>query len=248
MWRVALRPKWAALLVLVLAVVTLFVWAGNWQWNRAQQNSSAEQSSSAPPRDLATVLQPQQRINAAATDGRVRASGIWEPADTVLVSGRTHDGRTGVWIVAPLLVEDARLPVVLGFTPQPPRQLPQLPSGPVQVVGHLRQGQSPGGVDHRTASPSGVTVYRSLSTAELVNAWQSPMYSAYLIGVEPATLDADLPAGTELMAVRPAPENAGLAWRNLSYALQWFLFAGFAVVLWYRMVRDAYVDEQAQAG
>ena len=36
----------------------------------------------------------------------------------------------------------------------------------------------------------------------------------------------------------PAEDTATRDWRNLAYSAQWFVFAGFAVVLWWRMLRD----------
>jgi hypothetical protein len=37
----------------------------------------------------------------------------------------------------------------------------------------------------------------------------------------------------------PPPEpGTGLAWRNLSYALQWWAFALFGLFFWWRLVRD----------
>ena len=34
---------------------------------------------------------------------------------------------------------------------------------------------------------------------------------------------------------------------NVFYALEWALFAGFAIYLWYRLVRDVVEREQAEA-
>ena len=36
----------------------------------------------------------------------------------------------------------------------------------------------------------------------------------------------------------PAEDTAARDWRNLAYSAQWFVFAAFAVVLWWRMLRD----------
>jgi hypothetical protein len=33
---------------------------------------------------------------------------------------------------------------------------------------------------------------------------------------------------------------------NIFYAIEWVLFAGFAVFLWYRLVKDAWEAEVAQ--
>jgi hypothetical protein len=35
-----------------------------------------------------------------------------------------------------------------------------------------------------------------------------------------------------------APSNRALAWQNMSYAVQWFIFAGFLFLIWFRLVRD----------
>lgn len=37
----------------------------------------------------------------------------------------------------------------------------------------------------------------------------------------------------------PTP-TPGINWRNASYAAQWWVFALFALWLWWRMVRDAH--------
>jgi hypothetical protein len=46
-------------------------------------------------------------------------------------------------------------------------------------------------------------------------------------GAGSAPAPAQLPAG-----------EPGLALRNLSYAVQWWLFAAFGLFFWYRLVRD----------
>jgi hypothetical protein len=44
----------------------------------------------------------------------------------------------------------------------------------------------------------------------------------------------------------PAPsQEVSLNWLNLFYAAEWAIFAGFAVYLWYRLVKDV-VEKEAQ--
>jgi cytochrome oxidase assembly protein ShyY1 len=43
----------------------------------------------------------------------------------------------------------------------------------------------------------------------------------------------------------PQPQRSGLAWRNLAYALQWWVFAAFALVLWWKMVRQDALERAA---
>jgi surfeit locus 1 family protein len=36
-------------------------------------------------------------------------------------------------------------------------------------------------------------------------------------------------------------------WLNVFYAIEWVVFAGFAVFLWFRLVRDAFEREHEEA-
>ena len=43
----------------------------------------------------------------------------------------------------------------------------------------------------------------------------------------------------------PTVQPTGLAWRNVAYAVQWWVFAAFAVVLWWKMVRQDALEREA---
>ena len=76
---------------------------------------------------------------------------------------------------------------------------------------------------------------QTLDLADLVNVWSGELYNAmvFATGTTPPAHDA---------AITPIPppdlHGGGFEWRNLAYALQWWVFAGFAVFMWWRMVRD----------
>ena len=233
MLRTALRLRQLALLVIALAVATLCAWAGNWQWERAHEKApTAKSIAQKPPRPLAAVLKPQETLTGDALSTPVTVTGVFEPSNMVLVK-RTLDGKQGAWVVAPLRVSGtpglARLPVVLGWQPVDEPAVLDLPDGRVNLTGVLQQPDEPG------PAPVGDT-YQSLATAQLVNRWKPPMYTAYL-------LEQQAQDGLSTVPV-PAPKRQGFALQNLSYAFQWFVFAGFAVFLWWRMVRDAHEDER----
>ena len=83
-----------------------------------------------------------------------------------------------------------------------------------------------------------------VSTAALINLWadftDQSVYAGYVVDAEPA-------AGLSVID-SPVPEaDVSLNWLNAFYALEWVVFAGFAVFLWYRLVRDAWEREQEQA-
>jgi hypothetical protein len=72
------------------------------------------------------------------------------------------------------------------------------------------------------------------------------VYTGYLILTDVEPGQGDLTAA-------PLPEPPSGAWdlQNLAYAAQWWLFGGFAIALWVRLVRDEArrsVEELAPAG
>ena len=107
-------------------------------------------------------------------------------------------------------------------------------SAQVRVTGALHPADPP---SERTPGqgsglPSGQL--GSVSVVDLLDLWPYPLYTGYVIEAAqqaPATVPAPVPA-------QLPPPDPGLAWRNLSYALQWWLFAAFGLFFWYRLVRD----------
>jgi surfeit locus 1 family protein len=85
---------------------------------------------------------------------------------------------------------------------------------------------------------------QTVAVAQLVNVWADyddrPVYFGYLTTTEPA-------AGLEAIASPPPEESVELNWLNIFYAVEWVVFAGFAVFLWYRLVRDAVERERESA-
>ena len=48
------------------------------------------------------------------------------------------------------------------------------------------------------------------------------------------------PAGLDLIDAPPPITEIGLNLLNVFYAVEWVIFAGFAIFLWYRLVKDAW--------
>lgn len=242
MWRTALKPRWLGLLAVVLLVLVSFGWLGAWQLAVARDQGRLETLRAAPQRPVAPVeqvLAPHAEFPGDGTGRRVTATGRYDGSGQVLVAGRRLAGRAGFWVVAPLVVDStaARLAVVRGFVADP-GSAPGPPQGPVQVAGALAPGESPA----EPAGPLGPGQLASLDLAVLVNRWPGQIYNAFVF----ATAEQPpAPGGTALQPVPPPPPaSGGLAWRNAAYALQWWVFAGFAAYMWWRMVRD----DAAQSG
>lgn len=238
--RVALRPRYLALLAAVLALAAAFVGLSQWQWDRSRAGHRDEAQIAAKNhvRPLAEVVRPQTRLPGDAMDQMVRATGTFRSGGQVLVPGRVQPGSTerGFWVVTPLRVDAtaADLPVVRGWVADAAR-VPAAPEGRVTVTGRVQPGESP-----RTDPGLGAHRVGSVSPAQLVNLWDAPIYTGYVI----ATAGAAPAAGP----VRPVPTEAqaggGFNLLNLAYAVEWIVFAGFALYIWWRTVADRYRREE----
>jgi cytochrome oxidase assembly protein ShyY1 len=70
-----------------------------------------------------------------------------------------------------------------------------------------------------------------VSAALLAQVWPYPLADGYVVQTSAS------PAAAGLRAV-PTEPAGGLAFQNLSYALQWWLFSAFGLFFWWRLVRD----------
>lgn len=242
MLRTALQPRWLALLALALALATAFAALGSWQLERSRARPATGPQSDVV-RDLDRVIAPQTAFTSDTVRTPVRATGVFRGADQLLVVGRDRDGRNGSWVLTPIEVEadgaPATLPVVRGWLPAG-TAAPPAPSGRVTLEGRLRGSEPAAGADATDGELAAGQV-EAVSSADLVNLWHPPIYAGYLVQSEPAPV-------APLLAVTVEPVDAGGGFHllNLSYALQWWVFALFAVFLWWRTVRDSHLEALAE--
>jgi cytochrome oxidase assembly protein ShyY1 len=234
-----------ALLVVFLAAAAVCGRLGAWQLDRAEVRGARAQAErlaeieAQEPVPLEQVLAPQTSFDGGLVGRRVEATGEYEADGQLLVVDRALDGRTGYLVLTPLRVSSADpaadgavLPVVRGWVADGDPESPALavPAGEVTVTGYL-QGSEDSGLPHEATAP-GTT--DSISSAELLGVWGGPIWTGYavLTGAEPAQDPA--------IALLPPPTRSGtgLNIQNLGYAAQWFVFGGFAVFLWVRLLRD----------
>lgn len=236
MLRLALQPRWLGLLALALLLATACALLGNWQLSRAQQDAPPDQIPAAQP--LTAVLDPQTELDGAAARTPVVVQGVVDTSQPVmLVTGRVLDGAAVRWVVVPVLVDGgpARLPVVLGVIDDG-EPAPHVSAEPVRFEAFLQAGDGP-------QPATGDDTMGSVDLTQLLNRWGAPMYAAYVFSDQP-TADAVTSGVHALPAQPPAPSGSRFAILNLSYALQWWVFAAFAVFIWWRMLRDGYLKEQ----
>lgn len=227
--------------MLVLVAASVMARLGEWQLSRAREQGAAAQLTQAerPPVPLPALLRARQTFIADAADRRVTASGDWDPDRQVLVGRRALDGVDGVWVLTPLRLADGSAVAVLrgwaASAADPAASASVLPDGTVAVQGVLRPGEP--AAERRPGEGSGLPAGQldRVAITELVQRWPYPLLNGYVV------LTSAQPAG-RAPAPRAVPvqtmKDAGLDWRNVSYALQWWLFAAFGLFMWWRIVRD----------
>ena len=103
------------------------------------------------------------------------------------------------------------------------------------VTGRLMGPEPSDRIQRTGALPRGQVA--TVTTAELINVWPGErIRTGYVIATRQVGGGTPEP---RLVAVAPPTAERSFNWRNLAYALQWWIFAGFAVYMWYRLVREA---------
>lgn len=256
MLRTALKPVWLLSLLLALVVATVFVLLSRWQFQAAETNAPPPRSQTENAVPLTSHLRPGEPLTAAAADQVVTARGEFLPGTDVLVGPRLSEGREGWWTVTAFRVADApgaqTIPVVRGWSAAADVVDPA-PAGEVTVAGRLLPPDGPLPRSDDAGDTAGRPAYATLSPGQLVNVWDVPSYAAYVAAF--AVTDA---AGAEVGAraaegglkpvwVAPQPEETQVIWLNVFYGVEWVLFAGFALFLWWRFVRDDHQRELREA-
>ncbi|WP_380167243.1 SURF1 family protein [Jannaschia sp. R86511] len=253
MARTLLTWRWAASTALLLAAVVTMVLLGNWQWERSVPvpTEAAVDLAEVRPADLPEVTTVSREagdgalVPEGASGELVRVEGRWRADRSTLVAQRELDGRDGLWLVTAVELADGGLvPVVRGWVPAgtTAADVPAPAGGTVQVVGWVQQSE-PLDIPVPVVQPDGVVPL--LSTADLANRWPEQLVPGFVV-VAPTPGQADA-AGVVVLPQPPTELTEARDWRNLAYSAQWFVFAAFAVVLWWRMLRDDVARREAAA-
>lgn len=241
MWSVARRPKWIALLVLALAVAAMFAALGQWQLSRSIDSGQVIERESESVLPLAEVAEPQQPTTQRADGQLVEVSGELVEADFSVISNRVNGGETGFWVVGHLVTaESASVAIAVGWAPTEAAAgdvARSLSGGPATVTGRYLPGEPPQETDFENGERS------TLAPAALINEWEGfegSAYGGYIV-------QASAPGGLATIDSPTPTETVTLNWLNIFYAAEWVVFAGFAVFMWYRLVRDAWERETEEA-
>ncbi len=216
---VARQPKWIGALFLSLAVAAIFAALGQWQLERAFTKDNSGSGA----------------INIETANVQIDTKNVY------IVENRLNGAERGYWLVANSVESSGKnLTIALGW------------SADLAEVQSERKALMESGLEKFETKLEGVfipseaplpqkttNVFESLSLAQLVNVY-SPDKP---IQVEPHVLAlngySQASAWPPLKPINVAyAEGQKINWLSAFYFAEWLLFAGFAVFLWWRLVKD----------
>lgn len=254
--QVARRPKWIAGFFLALAVAAVFALLGQWQLERTFTEVEPEENN-VTPIVLIDSEEPGAPLTVEAANKLVRAEIFLDTTNVFIVANRLQRSDSevvpGYWVVSNSSVSladgesTASLSVGIGFA----ENLADAESAraslmeSIQAQAFLEQTgrylQTEGPVAQ--SDPTKPYLLESFSLSQLVNLYRGePVQS--LAGF--MVLESEPGFGLEKIIIAPPEAGTDVNWLTLFYALEWALFAGFAVFLWWRLVEDTRIREQQE--
>ncbi|WP_045745180.1 SURF1 family protein [Actinoplanes rectilineatus] len=238
MYRFLLTPRWLAAAALTVVAAVIMVMLGNWQLRRYHERTAINDRIDAANAVQAVPLTGTLAApTAAGTPGtapgktlawtKVTVTGRYDSTHEIQARGRTVNGDVGFEIITPLVLDDGTAVLVdRGWVPAPAAgataapEVPAAPAGTVTVVGQVHLSESrPAAVDRR----DGRLDTRRVNVPRLATELPFPVYGAYVL------LTEQTPANDPAFSTIPIPHED--SWQNGGYAVQWWIFAGMAFVL-----------------
>jgi len=241
------RPRWIAALLLALAIAAGFAALGQWQLSRSFERAVVPDQQTENVVQLSSVAEPQVPVLSRATGQLVSFDAEFIPADYTVLSGRVNLADSGFWVVGHAILTSgpnvgSSITVALGWVSTSDaaasaiRSLQANPPAPT-ITGRYLPSESPQDNDFEHGANT------TLAVPDLINRWSTPpqrVFGGYIVSHDavPGLQRIDSPA--------PSTE-VSLNLLNVFYAIEWVIFAGFAIFLWYRLAKDAWEAEVAEA-
>lgn len=256
-WLRALSTARIVVLGIVVALVAVVcIRLGMWQFDRAgirADDAAAQQFealATATPVAIDEVLAPQSTFESEHFARRVELRGHFDPQRQFVVPQRHVDGTDAALVVTAFVVDGgphhgAVMPVLRGWLPEDQVMVPLLetgtthpevtapppPPGELRIVGLLNSSEAARNENLPPGARAGI------SAGQLANEWSGALYSGYLVLEEPQQPGGISPAPSPLSQI-----DTGVNYQSLAYAVEWWVFALFAIAFWLKVYRDDVAD------
>ncbi len=216
----------------MLAVCASTVSLGNWQTRRADEKRGLAERFELAGRAAPSPMPGQPASAEGLVFRRLSATGEFLPQFTVLLDNKVYRGRAGYFVVTPMRIAGSAVQVLVnrGWIAAGARRedIPAVktPDGPVTIEGF--------GLEHAPrvlAVGTGRTegrIWQGLSIDEFAR-WSG-------LALQPVFLEQHSENADGLVRDWPAPDF-GID-RHTSYAIQWYLIAALAVVIFISLSFD----------
>ena len=211
-----------ALLSLIFVCV-LFFFLGKWQWDRTQDILDAKRAATTAAVSITDVFQPMKSEDYGRT---VTAFGAFSSMDQVRVSSRLSSGSVaGEWIVSSFMLDSGRsVAVVRGWVPE--GAVFATSEQQVNIKGVLQPNES--FYDSAGDQNGKVVVIDSRQLSEL---WNADLLDGFIVMQDQELVTANAP---EMVPPTIATGDVAFPLQNFFYAIQWWIFALFAVAVYVR--------------
>lgn len=218
---VARQPKWIGALFLSLAVAAIFAALGQWQLDRTFTKDSDEQVA----------------INIETVNVKLDTKNVY------IIANRLNGSERGYWLIANSLdSKNKNQTIALGW------------SADLAEVKEEREALMQSGLEKFDTQLEGVFIpseaplpqdnadeyiFDSLSLAQLINVYspEEPIVTRpQILALNGYSQASAWPPLKPVNVVYEPTQR--INWLSAFYFLEWLLFAGFAVFLWWRLVKD----------
>ena len=218
---VARQPKWIGALFLSLAVAAIFAALGQWQLDRTFTKDSDEQVA----------------INIETVNVKLDTKNVY------IIANRLNGSERGYWLIANSLdSKNKNQTIALGW------------SADLAEVKEEREALMQSGLEKFDTQLEGVFIpseaplpqenadeyiFDSLSLAQLINVYspEKPIVTQpQILALNGYSQASAWPPLKPVNVVYEPTQK--INWLSAFYFLEWLLFAGFAVFLWWRLVKD----------
>lgn len=241
MYAFLLKPKWLGFHLLCLAAIVAMINLGLWQLRRLDEkqtfNDRVTSHDAAAPVPLTPDLlggEPDDLIYR-----RVEVTGTYLATPQFEMVNVTQDGTTGRNVVNALQLADGSLIIVnRGFVPTG-SAVSAPPSGEVQVLARLKEGQRAGTGQPRDDGSQQLTEIRRVDLGALAQQFEQPIAPMYLDLLESTPAEPSSVSPVAFPSLSDGP--------HLSYTIQWFIFTICVAVGWVFAVRKSVRERNGTA-
>ena len=229
-----LQPRFVVLTVATVLMVALTFSLGQWQLRRAAQKEALQAAIDVqkrlPALDVRGLIATENIANVMHREAVLQ--GTWQAAHTVYLDNRPMDGKSGFWVVTPLLLAGSQQAVLVqrgwvprDFTDRTRLLAVQTPDGVVTVAGRM------------APPPSKLYEFEGAAQGRIRQNLDLAAFSAETgLALLPVSLLQTGSASEGLLRNWAAP-NTGVD-KHHGYAFQWFALCALLVGLyvWFQLL------------